>query len=172
MYLHLQAAKGKRLELVDLTPHIQRRDLAPPAWVYIPMSGCGPWPGDRHFIFDLDKPLLTDAGIEGGPNRKTDAPTADLGTGFVINDHDDAQIRLDALSCTGNYQWTLAVRYVEAGNGEVKTVEIGPITSYGRADNSIRYVGYPGPDGVVKVREQTNITGGDPYFLQKECHGS
>jgi hypothetical protein len=107
MYLHLQAATGKRLEIVDLKPHIQRRDLAPPAWVYVQQSGCGPGPGDRVFSLNLDTPLLTDGGIENSINHKAAAPTADLGTGFIVNDHDDTQIRLDSTACAGNYQWTV-----------------------------------------------------------------
>ncbi|WP_406817905.1 hypothetical protein [Mycobacterium sp. M23085] len=172
MYLHLQAAKGKRLEIVDLKPHIQRRDLAPPAWVYIQQSGCGPAPGDRRFLLNLDKPLLTDAGIESTINHRSTAPTADLGTSFVVDDHNDSQIRLDTLSCRGNYQWTIEVRYVDADSGEVKSYEIGPITSYGRADNTVRYVGDPGPDGIIRVKDQSIITGGDPKYFTSQCAGS
>lgn len=172
MYLHLQAAKGKRLEIVDLKPHIQRRDLAPPAWVFIQQSGCGPYPGDRNFVLNLDQPLLTDKGVEPGPLHKTNAPTASLGTGFVVDNGNDTQIRLDASSCRGNYQWTLEIRYVDTGTGEIMSYEVGPLTSYGRADNTVQYVGNPGPDGVIKVAKQTTITGGDPDYFKGVCQGS
>jgi hypothetical protein len=66
---------------------------------------------------------------------------------------------------------TVEVRYVDTGTGEVKSYEVGPVTSYGRADNTVRYVGDPGPDGVVRVKEQTTITGGDPYLFKKQCSG-
>jgi hypothetical protein len=169
MYLHLQASSGQRLEIIDIKPHIQRRDLAPPAWVYIEKSGCGPSPGDRRFVLNLDQPLLTDRGVEQGPLRKADAPTADLGTGFTVDDHHDTQIRLDTLSCHGNYQWTLEIRYTVTGTSGVQSAEIGPMTSYGRADNTIRYVGNQGPSGVVNVTDQQTITGGDPSYFRDEC---
>jgi hypothetical protein len=171
MYLHLKAATGKRLEIVDLRPHIQRRDLAPPAWVYIEREGCGPYPGDRVFALNLDKPLLTDTGVEDSNHIKAGAPTVELGTGFVVDDRDDIQIRLDSLACKGNYQWTIEVRYSDTDTGEIKSYEVGPVTSYGRADNTIRYEGSPGPDGVIQVKEQTTITGADPFDpLKGRCH--
>jgi hypothetical protein len=169
MYLHFQAAPGKHLEIVDIKPHVQRRDLAAPAWVFIEQSGCGPYPGDRRFVLNLDQPLLTDEGVESGPNQKPNAPTASLGTGFVVDNQNDTQIRLDTLSCKGNYQWTLEVQYMEVGTTGIKSYEIGPMTSYGRADNTVRYVGDQNASGTVNVKDQQTITGEDPSYLGDKC---
>jgi hypothetical protein len=35
-----------------------------------------------------------------------------------------------------------------------------------------RYVGDPGPDGVIQVTSQTTITGGEPTYFKKDCPGS
>lgn len=169
MYIHFAAAPGKRVEIVGLSPHIQRRDLAAPVWVYIEESGCGPYPGDRKFLFDLDKPLLSDEGVEASPMRKVDAPDIPLGSGFVIEDGHDAQIRLDTLSCKGNYQWAVDVQFVVDGQPGVQTYSIGPVTSFGRADNTIRYVGRQGSSGAVVIKDQQTISGGDPLYFKNEC---
>jgi len=58
LYLDFSAVKGTSVEIVGLTPHIQRKDLAAPVWIYVPNSGCGPLAGDRVFRYDLDKPGL------------------------------------------------------------------------------------------------------------------
>ena len=54
------------MQIAGIRPHIGRRDLAAPAWIYDPQGGCG---GNAERRFDLvldDPPSLTDAGVVQG----------------------------------------------------------------------------------------------------------
>jgi hypothetical protein len=88
LYLDLSAPGGQEVEIINIQPHIERRDLAPPAWIYRPDDGCGPYDSDRIFNFDLDKPSFVDKGLfdngDSGRPPSPDMPTEPLGPGFLL----------------------------------------------------------------------------------------
>jgi hypothetical protein len=175
LYLDLSAKAGTSVEVMSIQPHIDRRDLAPPAWIYSPDDGCGPPPPDRIFNFDLDEPKFVDKGVyenEASGDAPLDAARMPLGPNFVLSGSQHARIRINASSCRGNYEWNLDVQYVVTGDSEVRDVVVGPFQSYGIANNTTVYEGHQGDDGHINVDSTSTITGppvalpsvGEPIF--------
>jgi hypothetical protein len=167
LYMDLSSAGPAPIEIVDVKPHILRRDLGSPAWIYQPSSGCGPIPPDRIFRFDLDRPKWTDEGVnKNGPMGppSSDVPTAALGPSFVIQPDTHARIRVSTLACHGNYEWNLDIVYAVPGATDFGHDIVGPFDSYGLANNTTLYQGQPDDNGVVKVGRQSVISGSPKFF--------
>ena len=165
LYIDLSTVDGRSVDVIGIKPHIDRRDLASPQWIYKPIDGCGPIGLDRSFSFDLDGATFADEGVEtdmGPPG--SDVPTAELGPAFIIDGQNHARIRVHARSCHGNYQWSLNIQYTEAGSSEIKTLPLGPFVSFGTASNTTVYSGWQGGTGGVDVQSETNLTGSDPIL--------
>jgi hypothetical protein len=171
LYLDLSAVGGKTVEIVNIQPHIDRRDLAPPAWIYVPDDGCGPYNSDRIFNFNLDVPEFADKGLyvsdAGGP-PEADMPAAPLGPDFTVTSSRHARVRVNAASCRGNYEWSLDVQYVRPGGSDIEHVDVGPFQSYGVANNTTLYRGYQGPTGSVQVDHKSTLTGRDPELSKTD----
>jgi len=167
LYMDLSTAGSAPIEIVDVKPHVLRRDLGAPAWIYQPFPGCGPIPPDRIFKFNLDKPSWTDEGVNtNGPMGPpaSDVPTAALGPNFVIEPNTHARIRVSTLACHGNYEWNLDIVYAKPGATDFEHYVVGPFASYGLANNTTLYEGRPDDNGVVQVDRQSVISGSPKYF--------
>jgi hypothetical protein len=166
LYLDLSAPANQEVEIINIQPHIERRDLAPPAWIYQPDDGCGPSDSDRIFSFDLDKPSFVDKGLfdnsDTGHPPSTDMPKEPLGPGFVLSHAKHARIRVNASSCHGNYEWNLDIQYATPGSSQIEHKTVGPFQSYGVANNTTLYSGYQDATGTVHVERQTKLTGSEP----------
>jgi hypothetical protein len=130
----LSVASGKPIEIINIQPHIERRDLGSPAWIYSPDDGCGSAASDRIFDFDLDAPTFKDVGAyvnPAAPPTSTDMPKEPLGPSFIVGGSHHARIRVDAHSCHGNYEWNLDVQYAPAGSKAIQHKIIGPFQSLG-----------------------------------------
>lgn len=165
--IDLSAAPSKSVAVLDIKAHVDRRDVAPPAWIYTPEFGCGPNSADRHFKFNLDatdpnSQAFTDAGVAPGAAGPSNgpAPTEPLGPAFVLSNNQHARIRVDALACSGNYQWRLEILYTETGHSGVLSYPIGTFISYGLGDNTIDYRASWDSSGDVAVSQQAVVNGG------------
>jgi hypothetical protein len=161
--IDLSAAPSKSVAIQRIVPHIDRRDVAPPAWIYSPNFGCGPNSADRHIVWKLDSPQddFRDAGVAsgaGGPSNGV-APTEQFGPDFVLSNNEHARIRVDTYACRGNYQWHLDIEYTETGRSGVQTVPVGPYWSYGLADNTMDYHAGWDSSGHSAITSQKVLTG-------------
>lgn len=99
--------------------------------------------GGRAFELDLDRPKLTDKGMQGMP--QSGEPTAQanpLGPAFKVTSEDPAVVRIDAQACRGNYSWSLVIDYSYDGKSYSKV--IGPFKSMGKADaHTVTYIPDP-----------------------------
>lgn len=171
LYLDLSAVGDQTLEIINIQPHIDRRDLAPPAWIYVPDDGCGPSNSDRVFTFNLDAPKFTDKGLfvsDAGSPPGADMPAAPLGPDFTVTASRHARVRVNAASCRGNYEWRLDVQYVRPGGSDIEHFDVGPFQSYGVANHTTVYQGYQGPTGSVQVDSKSTLTGRDPILTESE----
>jgi hypothetical protein len=171
LYLDLSAASDQTVEIINIQPHIDRRDLAPPAWIYVPDDGCGPYNSDRIFNFNLDAPTFTDKGLfvsDSGREPQADMPAAPLGPGFTVTSSQHARVRVNATSCHANYEWSLDVQYVAPGGSTIEHYNVGPFQSYGVANNTTVYTGNQGPTGSVHVDKETTLTGSDPTLSKTD----
>jgi len=167
MFLDLSTVDVRSVDVIDIQPHITRRDLGSPQWIYKPLDGCGqPFP-DRSFTFDLDGPSFTDDGVptNAGP-VPSEVPTAPLGPDFVLDGQNHAGVRIDTRSCHGNYEWNLDIQYTEGGSSQIEVLTLGPFVSFGLANNTTVYSGYQGKSGAVDVQMTDNLTGTDPIFCR------
>lgn len=165
LYLTLSTTGNKPVEIVNIQPHIVRRDLAAPAWIYIPDEGCGPYDSDRVFNFDLDTPRFVDKGLfvgEAGLPPTTKMPRAPLGASFKVSSSQNGLIRVNASSCQGNYEWSLDIQYVVAGSDRVEHKVVGPFQSYGVGNNTIVYYGAQDATGSIEVHRTEKLTGVKP----------
>jgi hypothetical protein len=166
LYIDLSAPADKEVEIINIQPHIERRDLAPPAWIYRPDDGCGPSNSDRMFNFDLDKPSFVDDGLydnsDAGHPPSADMPKEPLGPGFVLAHAKHARIRVNASSCHGNYEWNLDIQYATPGSNKIEHKTIGPFQSFGVANNTKLYSGYQDTTGSIHVEQETKLTGSEP----------
>ncbi|WP_163645872.1 hypothetical protein [Mycobacterium conspicuum] len=161
--IDLSAAPGKSVAIQRIIPHIDRRDLAAPAWIYSPNFGCGPNSADRHIVWKLDSAFddFRDEGVAAGaagPSNGT-APTAAFGPDFVLSGKDHARIRVDTYACRGNYQWRLDVEYTETGRSGVQSFPVGPYLSFGLANNTTDYHAGWDASGHAAIKSQTVLTG-------------
>jgi hypothetical protein len=161
LYLKLSSAHGQPITVTNIKPHIVRRDLSSPAWIYAPDDGCGPTPLDRVFSFDLDAETFTDQGVENpdGEPPPSDLPTAAPGPGFSLSGSGIAVIRVMVNSCQGNYEWNVSIKYTDAGSSNIKEYVTPNFQSYGVADNTVVYHGYQDPTGVIQISQADTITG-------------
>lgn len=167
LYLDMSAVTAKPVVITNIQPHITRRDLAPPAWIYKPTSGCGPKLSDRIFSFDLDGPRFTDEGLyvfDPSDPPANDSPRSPLGPGFVVSDTQHAVIRIESSSCRGNYEWNIDVQYVMAGSRSIDHYIVGPFQSFGVANNTKVYEGTQDATGSVQVERTSTLTGNDPVL--------
>lgn len=164
LYLDLSLTTSTPVEIADIQPHILRRDLGAPAWIYIPSAGCGPFSPDRVFTFNLDVPRWTDDGAQataaGPPARNV--PKAPLGPRFVLSGHAHTRVRVDALSCRGNYEWNVSVKYIPQGSSHENSITVGPFESYGLGNNTVEYNAAQDATGAIKVMQKHLLTGPDP----------
>lgn len=172
LYLNLSVAGNQTVEIINVQPHIDRRDLAPPAWIYAPDSGCGPRDSERDFVFNLDRPTFKDAGVttnEVDENLGAEVPTASLGPDFTLSGKQHSRIRLNVSSCRGNYEWRLDIQYVVSGSREIQHYQVGPFQSYGVANNTTVYRGYQDKTGGVHIDGTSTLTGNDPVMAGSEA---
>jgi hypothetical protein len=171
LYLDLSATGAQAVEIINIQPHIDRRDLAPPAWIYSPNDGCGPRNSERDFVFNLDAPHFSDVGATvndaAGP-PPTDMPTAALGPDFTLSGTRHARIRVNVSSCHGNYEWNLDVQYVRAGSSKIEHYLVGPFQSFGVANNTTVYQGYQDKTGSIHIDNASTLTGSDPILAGSE----
>ena len=170
MYLDLSGSGSDSIEIVNIQPHILRRDLGSPAWIYQPDDGCGPYDSNRVFTFDLDKPDWTDVGpfIGAGVAPPSDMPKAPLGPSFTVSKSQHARILIDTSSCHGNYEWNLDIQYLPSGSSTIRHDVIGPFDSYGVADNTTVYQGHQDDNGKVQVDQTSTLTGSDPTSAMQD----
>lgn len=163
MYLDLSGTSAQSIEIVNIQPHIISRDLAPPAWIYVPDDGCGPYDPNRIFKFNVDKPNWVDIGAFNGPGADPPGgmPTAPLGPAFTVSKAQHARIVVDVSACHGNYEWNLDIQYLPSGSSTIKDHIIGPFQSYGVANNTTEYAGHQDTTGKVHVDQTTTLTGSD-----------
>ena len=167
LYMDLSPTGTRPVEVVDIKPHILRRDLGSPAWIYQPSAGCGPILPDRIFLFNLDQPKWTDTGVDmntGGGPPQSDTPTSPLGPNFTIAPGTHARVRVKSVSCHGNYEWNLDVVYAVPGSSALQHLVVGPFNSYGLANNTTLYEGVVDKSGVVSVLRQ-HVISGPPQIL-------
>ena len=164
MYLDLSGNDAVSIDIVNIEPHILRRDLGSPAWIYQPDAGCGPYDSNRVFDFNLDKPDWTDLGPFTGPGMAppSDMPKAPLGPSFTVSRSRHARILVDTSSCHGNYEWNLDIQYLPSGSSTIRHDVIGPFDSYGVASNTTVYEGHQDDTGKVHVDQTSTLTGSDP----------
>jgi hypothetical protein len=162
LYLDLSPAQGQQIEITNILPHIGRRDLSPPAWIYNPDDGCGPNPSDRIFQFNLDAPKFTDQGLYSNDAAPPDTnmPTAALGPGFTLSGSQHALIRVEADSCHGNYEWNLDIQYVTKGSQTIEHLVTKSFQSYGVANNTTVYSGHQTAPGTIQIDKTSSFTGG------------
>jgi hypothetical protein len=161
LYLDLSAAQGQQVEVTNILPHIGRRDLASPAWIYNPDDGCEPNPSDRIFQFNLDAPKFTDQGLYSNDAAPPDTnmPTAALGPGFTLSGSQHALIRVEADSCHGNYEWNLDIQYVTKGSQTIEHFVTKSFQSYGVANNTTLYSGHQTAPGTIQIDKTSSLTG-------------
>ncbi len=73
-----------------------------------------------------------------------------------------ARLRIDTVSCKGNYEWTMGVNYVVTGESRIHTVLLGPFTSYGTGQATSILSGFQDSTGTVHVDMKRSSTGVDP----------
>jgi hypothetical protein len=143
LQLLLSGVDERPTVIQDIRPHIEPVTTSP-KWVYTPQGGCGDTYA-RVFNLDLDKRSLVDAGLVGSPEAATSTPKSEpLGRSFFVTKTEAAEVRVDALSCTGNYKWSLDIVYVKPGE-PAKTYTVGPFLSMGKPDKTSFYTDSAGP---------------------------
>ncbi|MFF4484978.1 hypothetical protein ACFY0F_00540 [Streptomyces sp. NPDC001544] len=143
LYLDISAEQGKTIVVDDIRPQSRVPErIKPPAWVALTQGGCGDVYG-RAFELDLDRPKLTDKGVQGMPQSgEPTAPANPLGPAFKVTSEDPAVVRIDAQACRGNYSWSLVIDYSYDGKSYSKA--IGPFKSMGKADaHTVTYIPDP-----------------------------
>ena len=166
--IDLSVAPGKSVAIQRIVPHIDRRDLAAPAWIYSPSFGCGPNSPDRHIVWKLDSAFddFRDEGVaSGAANPKNGpAPTAAFGPDFVLSGDDHARLRVDTYACRGNYQWRLDIEYTETGRSGVQIFPVGPYFSFGLASTHNRL-----PRGLGCHRPRGDQVADSPEWGGRRC---
>jgi hypothetical protein len=143
---------GEPIQVTDLKPDVVSDQVPDPAWVYDPLGGCGGDDVYRTFDYNLDDSTFTDAGLTGDTGEPvTGTIAADFGTAFAIQPGHFALIRVYALACDRNYEWSLAVEYQVAGDDAIQTETLGPYRSYGQHGTAEAYTGQPDGGGFYPV---------------------
>lgn len=145
---HLQLLLGGVDERPTVIQDIRKSKIerlpAGPKWVYTPQGGCGDT-YERVFNLNLDKGTVVDAGRVGSPEAATSTPKAEpLGRSFYVTKSEPAEVRVDALSCHGNYKWSLDVLYGRPGETP-KVYTVGPFLSMGQSEKTSFYTDSAGP---------------------------
>ena len=157
-------AGGQPVTVVDLKPHVDRRDLSAPAWILSPQGGCG-GSTQREFVLDLDEPSLRDAGVvdDGGdPTATVGLRSEPLGPEFSVDPGDSALLQVETVSCRHNYQWSLDLTLLVAGELDPRVQTLGPFLSFGSANATQYVVGQQGTNGKVDVFSTETIDGAGP----------
>jgi hypothetical protein len=160
--MSLSSRTATPVEILNLKPHIVTYTV-PVAWIWRALIGCGP-DGDRSFTLNLDRSTLRDNGFNAAydPSPPVSVPREPIGPTFRVTGAHDTLIRVDALSCTGNYQWTLDIEYAPVGDSAVHHALLGPFLSFGLGRSSVFYSGTQDQTGALRVTRQRTITGTDP----------
>jgi len=164
LHLLLASSDGTTVTVQNIVQHIESARPPAPAWVYAPEGGCGDT-YERVFNLNLDKNTLIDAGLQGSPDAARGKPPAEpIGPAFTVTDRDPALVRVDALSCEGNYTWTLDVTYVRNNKSETRT--LGPFRSMGLADDTTFYTSEPS-NGPIEPINRGKHSG---PIMKGSCH--
>ena len=142
------------LNIRNIHPHVNEGDL-PPSQIFTPSEVCpGPQQAAEVTLdFNLDTSSLRN------PTGAT--PVNPLGLLPDLAPGRSLTLTVDTVGCDNNYDWTLLISYVVAGDPQIRQLSLGPFLNFGLAHATQVFRGDPSSPANSARFTNATITGRD-----------